>query len=242
MALVELGLFESRARAQEAIAAGLVTVDGVPVRKASEGIPPGAVLDAQQPHPWVSRGGVKLAAALDHFGIEPAGRYCLDIGSSTGGFTHVLATRGARRIVAVDVGRDQLHPSLRRRPAIDSREETDARTLRQADLAEAPSLITFDVSFIPLRLVLAPVLALAAPSASAVALIKPQFEAGRSELKKGIVRSPETRAAVCEAVAAEFASLGWRVLGLTPSPIAGGAGNLEFLIAAEKSGAESITP
>ena len=236
VALVERGFFESRARAQEAIAAGLVTVDGQPIRKASEGIPGTAVLSAEAPHPWVSRGGVKLAAALDRFGYDPAGRRCLDIGSSTGGFTHVLLTRGAAGVVAVDVGRDQLHPSLRGHPRLDSREATDARSLAPADLPAPPDLLTFDVSFIPLRLVLESVLPLAAPDAAAVALVKPQFEAGREHVKKGIVRDEAARLAACEAVAGVFTALGWSVEGVVPSPIAGGDGNVEYLLGARGPG------
>lgn len=232
VALVARGLFETRARAQDAIAAGLVTADGKPVRKASEVIASTAVLTAEPAHPWVSRGGVKLSAALDHFGFDPAGLLCLDIGSSTGGFTQVLLERGAARVVAVDVGRDQLHPRLRGHPRLDSREATDARSLRADDLPGAPALITFDVSFIPLRLVLESILPLAAPGAAAVALVKPQFEAGKHHLKRGIVRDPAVHAAVCDAAAAAVVAQGWTVAGLVPSPIAGGDGNLEFLLGA----------
>ncbi len=236
VALVERGFFESRARAQEAIAAGLVTADGQPVRKASEGIAVTAVLSAEAPHPWVSRGGVKLAAALGHFGYDPAGRICLDVGSSTGGFTQVLLERGAATVVAVDVGRDQLHPKLRGHPRLDIREATDARALRPADLPGAPEVLTFDVSFIPLRLVLESVLPLAAPNAVAVALIKPQFEVGRELVKKGIVRDEQARLAACEAVATVFVAHGWTVAGIVPSPITGGDGNVEYLLGARAPG------
>jgi 23S rRNA (cytidine1920-2'-O)/16S rRNA (cytidine1409-2'-O)-methyltransferase len=231
VALVEGGFFESRARAQEAIAAGLVEVDGKPLSKASASVPPGASIRAAAPHPWVSRGGVKLAAALDAFGYDPSGLLCLDIGSSTGGFSHVLLSRGAARIVAVDVGRNQFHESLRGHPAVDLREETDARALRPEHLPGAPALVTFDVSFIPLRLVLGPVLALAAPGARAIALVKPQFEAGRQHLKKGIVRDAAIQEQAGRDVAAECERLGWRVDGTMPSPIEGGDGNREFLLA-----------
>jgi len=236
VALVARGLFDTRSRAQEAIAAGLVTADGQVVRKASDGIAQGTVLAAEPAHPWVSRGGVKLAAALDRFGFDPAGLLCLDIGSSTGGFTQVLLERGAGRVVAIDVGRGQLHPRLHGHPRLDSREATDARTLRAADLPGAPQLITFDVSFIPLRLVLESILPLAAPGAAAVALVKPQFEAGREHLKKGIVRDPAVHARVCDGAAAAFTDFGWRVEGMMPSPIAGGDGNAEFLLAARAGG------
>lgn len=234
VALVEGGYFESRARAQEAIAAGLVEVDGRLLTKAAATVPPGATIRAEAPHRWVSRGGVKLAAALDHFGFAVSGRLCLDIGSSTGGFSHVLLSRGAMRVIAVDVGRDQFHTSLRGDPRVDLREGTDARTIRPDDLPGQPALVTFDVSFIPLRLVLAPVLALMAPHAQAVALVKPQFEAGREHLKKGIVRDAAVRDQVCRDVAALFAPLGWRVEGTLPSPITGGDGNQEFLIGASR--------
>lgn len=235
VALVEAGLFESRARAQEAIAAGLVRVDGAVVRKASEPITPGARLEASPPHPWVSRGGVKLEAALDRFGIDPTGKQCLDVGSSTGGFTHVLIARGATRVVAVDVGRDQFHPSLREDPRIDLREETDARTLTAEGLGAAPDLLTFDVSFIPLKPVLVHVLPLAAPDARMVALIKPQFEVGRLHLKKGIVRDDQVRKLACREVCRTIEGLGWRLGGIMPSPIAGGDGNVEFLVAARRA-------
>src|SRR5262245_10782048 len=151
--LVERGLFESRARAQAAIAAGLVTADGAPVAKPSDEIALDAVLAAAPAHPWVSRGGVKLAAALDHFGFEAAGRACLDVGASTGGFTDVLLARGARRVYAVDVGRGQLHASLAARPAVVAMEAIDIRTLTPAMLPEPPDAVVIDVSFISLKLV-----------------------------------------------------------------------------------------
>jgi 23S rRNA (cytidine1920-2'-O)/16S rRNA (cytidine1409-2'-O)-methyltransferase len=230
--LVERGLFESRAKAQAAIAAGLVSVDGVAVRKASEEIPIDARLSASAAHPYVSRGGVKLAAALDHFGFDPKGRICLDVGASTGGFTQVLLERGAVKVYAVDVGRGQLHESLRARPEVAALEETDIRDLSPARLDDRPDLVTVDVSFISLRLVLPPALALAKQPAQLVALIKPQFEAGRAALKKGVVRDEAVRQAVCEDISTFVASLGWRVLGVIPSPITGGDGNVEFLLGA----------
>jgi 23S rRNA (cytidine1920-2'-O)/16S rRNA (cytidine1409-2'-O)-methyltransferase len=232
--LVERGLFDSRAKAQAAIEAGLVQANGATVRKASEEIARDADLTASPAHPYVSRGGVKLAAALDHFAIDPKGRVCLDVGASTGGFTQVLVVRGAKRVYAVDVGRGQLHDSLRRRPEIVSLEETDIRTLPASSFDAPPDLITIDVSFISLKLVLPAVTALAAPSATLVALIKPQFEAGRDRVKKGVVRDPAVHQAVCDDIAAVAASLGWRVRGIIPSPIAGGDGNVEFLLAAER--------
>jgi len=230
--LVERGLFESRARAQAAIAAGLVTADGVAVRKASEEISSGAVIEAQPEHPYVSRGGIKLAAALDRFNLDVTGSICLDVGASTGGFTEVLLVRGAKRVYAVDVGRDQLHPSLRGRDDIVIMEETDIRTLDPSRLAETPNFVTVDVSFISLKLVLPAIGHLLTPRATLVALIKPQFEAPRRDIKKGIVRDPAVREAACEDIAAFLTALGWRVAGRMPSPIRGGDGNAEFFIEA----------
>ena len=230
--LVERGLFESRTRAQAAIAAGRVTADGVVLRKASDSIAPDARLEASD-HPWVSRGALKLIAALDHFGFDPGGRVCLDVGASTGGFTEVLLARGARRVTAVDAGRDQLHARLRGHPDIVSLEETDIRTLDPSRLDEPPDFATIDVSFISLKLVLPALGRLLRRSAQFVALIKPQFEAGRKHLKKGIVRDPAVHAAVCDDIAACVRSLGWDVMSVIPSPIEGGEGNKEFLLGAQ---------
>jgi 23S rRNA (cytidine1920-2'-O)/16S rRNA (cytidine1409-2'-O)-methyltransferase len=232
--LVTRGLFESRAKAQAAIAAGLVTADGVPVGKSSDEIAEDADLRAEPAHPFVSRGGVKLVAALDHFGFDPAGCVCLDVGASTGGFTEVLLARGARRVYAVDVGREQFHASLRARPEVVSLEATDIRHLDPARLPEPPDFITVDVSFISLKQVLPAALALARSAARAIALVKPQFEAGRQALKKGIVRDAAVQAAVCDDIAGCVTSLGWSVVGAIPSPILGGDGNREFLIAANR--------
>ena len=232
--LVERGLFESRAKAQQAIAAGLVMADGAAVTKPAAEVSADARLQAVPAHPWVSRGGVKLAAALDHFAIEPAGRICLDVGASTGGFTQVLLARGARRVYAVDVGRDQLHPSLRGRPDVVSIEATDIRKLEPARLEEPPDLVTVDVSFIPLKLVLPAALALAKVPAEAIVLIKPQYEAGPEYVKKGLVRDPLIHTQVCSDVTALVTLLGWNVAGTIPSPITGGDGNHEFLIAARR--------
>jgi 23S rRNA (cytidine1920-2'-O)/16S rRNA (cytidine1409-2'-O)-methyltransferase len=229
--LVERGLFDSRTRAQAAIAAGRVTADGVELRKASDSIAPDAHLEASD-HPWVSRGALKLIAALDHFGFDPSGRVCLDVGASTGGFTEVLLARGARHVTAVDVGRDQLHARLRGRPDVTSLEETDIRTLEPARLAEPPDFATVDVSFISLKLVLPALGSLLRRPAQLVALIKPQFEAGRAHAKKGIVRDPAVHAAVCDDIVAFAGSLGWDVTGVIPSPIEGGEGNKEFLLGA----------
>ncbi|MGO4285235.1 TlyA family RNA methyltransferase [Bosea sp. TAB14] len=232
--LVERGFFESRARAQAAIAAGLVTANGTPVRKASEMVAADAVLTAQAPHPYVSRGGLKLAGALDAFGFDPQGLVCLDVGSSTGGFTDLLLKRGARHVVAVDVGRDQLHASLRSDPRVTSFEGQDIRTLAVEALPERPSLAAIDVSFISLKLVLPAVAALLAPSAGIAALIKPQFEAGRAALKKGIVRDEAIQLQVCDEIVGLLGELGFTVSGPILSPIEGGDGNREFLVGAQR--------
>jgi 23S rRNA (cytidine1920-2'-O)/16S rRNA (cytidine1409-2'-O)-methyltransferase len=232
--LVERGLFESRARAQAAISAGLVTADGVTVRKASETITDTAAIEATPEHPFVSRGGVKLAAALDRFGIDVQGRVCLDVGASTGGFTEVLAARGAKLVYAVDVGSGQLHPRLRGRADIISMEQADIRDLDPSRLSTPPDLAVVDVSFISLKLVLPPVGKLLTPRAQLVALVKPQFEAPRAAIKKGIVRDPAIHNAVCDEIAAFLAASEWRVGRCIPSPILGGDGNAEFLIEAER--------
>jgi 23S rRNA (cytidine1920-2'-O)/16S rRNA (cytidine1409-2'-O)-methyltransferase len=232
--LVARGLFESRAKAQAAIAAGLVTADDQPVRKPSDELPLDARIAAAAAFPWVSRGGVKLAHALDALAIDPTGKTCLDVGASTGGFTEVLLARGARRVIAVDVGRDQLHPRLRVRPEVLSLEETDIRTLDPARVAVAADLVTIDVSFISLKLALPAALALAAPRAELVALIKPQFEAPRRHRKRGVVRDPAVHGAVCAGIEAFVASLGWTAIATLPSPIEGGDGNREFFIGARR--------
>jgi 23S rRNA (cytidine1920-2'-O)/16S rRNA (cytidine1409-2'-O)-methyltransferase len=232
--LVSRGFFESRARAQAAIAAGLVTADGILVRKASEEISASAVVIAGRPHPYVSRGGIKLAAALDHYGIDVAGRVCLDVGASTGGFSEALLLRGAKRIYAVDVGHGQLHASLQGRSEIILLEKTDIRSLAPSRLVERPDLATVDVSFISLKLVLPAIGNLLQPISVIVALIKPQYEIGRSGVKKGVVRSGLARAAACNEIAAFLRSQGWRVRDPIPSPISGGDGNCEYLIEAER--------
>lgn len=232
--LVARGLYESRARAQAAIAAGLVSADGVIVRKPSDAVSPTAAIEAQPEHPYVSRGGVKLAAALDHFHLDVAGRVCLDVGASTGGFADVLLRRGAKRIYAIDVGTGQLHPRVAARPEIIAIEQTDIRTLDPARLGETPDFAAVDVSFISLKLVLPAVGRLLRARANIVALIKPQFEAARAAIKKGIVRDTAVHAAVCDDLAAFFAAGGWRVNGVIPSPITGGDGNREFLLEAER--------
>jgi len=230
--LVERGLFESRAKAQAAIEAGLVVANETPVTKASLELPSDAVLRAQPAHPFVSRGGVKLAAALDHFGFDPGDRICLDVGASTGGFTQVLLGRGAKRVYAVDVGRDQLHAKLRSRAEVVAIEGTDIRALAADRLAPPPDFVVIDVSFISLKLVLPSALALAQPPARLIALIKPQFEAGRAHAKKGVVRDAQIQAAVGEEIAHAVAALGWCVQGIIASPILGRDGNREFLLGA----------
>ena len=233
--LVEQGLAESRAKAQALILAGLVSCAGRRVDKPGEQVAADATLTLRgREHPWVSRGGIKLAAALDQFHLDVTGRICLDVGASTGGFSEVLATRGAKRVYAVDVGTGQLHPRLAARSEIVSMEQTDIRTLDPARLAEPPDLAVVDVSFISLKLVLPAIGNLLRARATIVALIKPQFEAARAAIKKGIVRDPAVHAAVCDEIAAVFTAEGWRVSGVIPSPIPGGDGNREFLIEAER--------
>jgi len=232
--LVERGFFASRARAQEAIAAGLVTVNGTPLRKASDPVPEEAVITAEQPHPYVSRGGVKLAAALDAFALDPKGWVCLDVGASTGGFTQVLLMRGAAHVYAVDVGHGQLHPAVAADPRVTDLEGTDARALTPALVPQPADLLVADVSFISLKLVLPAAVALLKPRAALAVLVKPQFEAGRGRVKKGIVRDEAVRREVGEDLTAFVASLGFAPLGLVPSPIAGGDGNLEFLMGARR--------
>src|SRR5579863_7975136 len=230
LVLVARGFFASRARAQAAIAAGLVRADGALIGKASEEIAPTAAIEATAAHPWASRGGVKLVAALDAFGLDPVGLVCLDIGASTGGFTDVLLARGARRVYAVDVGRDQLDQRLRTDRRVIAREGLDARKLTSSVFDEPPQAIVCDVSFISLRLVLPRVLSLAAEEAWLAALIKPQFEVGRARLKKGVVKDEVALSEACDGVVACVEGLGWRSLGVMASPIRGGDGAKEFLI------------
>lgn len=233
MLLLHRGLFESRARAQAAIAAGLVTSDGEVVAKASQLLPETAHISADQPHPYVSRGGVKLAGALDHFGLSPMGLACLDCGASTGGFTDVLLRRGAASVIAVDTGRAQFHASLRGDARITLMEGTDIRTLEPAALPSPAAFITCDVSFISLTLVLPALSRLAAPRAAMVALVKPQFEVGRAAIGKGgIVKDQAAIAEALERTNGAVSGLGWRILGRIDSPIDGGDGNAEFLLAA----------
>jgi 23S rRNA (cytidine1920-2'-O)/16S rRNA (cytidine1409-2'-O)-methyltransferase len=231
--LVDQGLAESRAKAQALILAGLVSVDGRRIDK------PGTALDEATPlalagrdHPWVSRGGLKLAFALDHFSVDPEGCVALDIGASTGGFTDVVLAHGAARVHAADVGRGQLAWKLRQDPRVVVHEATNARYLSRAEIAEPIDLIVCDASFIGLETVLPAALSLAAERAVLIALIKPQFEAGPRDVGKGgVVRDPAVHQAVCERIAAWLSRQpGWMVIGIAESPIQGPAGNREFLI------------
>jgi len=235
--LVARGLAESRAKAQALALAGLVYSGERRLDK------PGQMLAADAPlecrgrgHPYVSRGGVKLAHALDHFAIDPAGAIALDIGASTGGFTDVLLRRGAAKIFAIDVGHGQLDWRLRQDSRVVVLERCNARHLTRAEILEAPAVIVCDASFIGLETVLPAALDLAAPGAALVALIKPQFEVGKGRVGKGgVVRDPALHEEVCARIAAWLAAqAGWSVLGITESPLRGPDGNIEFLIAARR--------
>ena len=235
--LVALGLAESRARAQALILAGKVFSDTKRVEKAGDLLADGAPLEVRgQDHPWVSRGGLKLAHALAHFGLNPAGRVCLDLGASTGGFTDVLLQHGAARVYAVDVGHGQLAWKLRQDSRVVVLEKTNARYLDATAIPEAIGALVCDASFIGLRTILPAPLALCAPGAFAVALIKPQFEAGPGQVGKGgVVRDAALHRSICAMIADWWAALpGWQVLGITESPITGPEGNKEFLIAARR--------
>jgi 23S rRNA (cytidine1920-2'-O)/16S rRNA (cytidine1409-2'-O)-methyltransferase len=232
--LVERGLFESRARAQAAIEAGLVTANTKPIAKPSETVPVDAELQAQPAHPFVSRGGVKLTGALELYPIEIENHVCLDVGASTGGFTEVLLANGASLVFAVDVGRGQLHPSLHGHPKIVSMEETDIRTFENKRLPARPDVVVIDVSFISLKAVLPVALSLAAAPMHLLALIKPQFEAPRKHSKRGIIRNAAVHQAVCDDIMAFARSLGCEDIEVFPSPITGGDGNIEFFIGARR--------
>ena len=234
MLLVERGLFESRARAQAAIEAGLVIANDKQVQKASEGIAADAVIEAQPVHPFVSRGGVKLAGALELYPVEIEGHVCLDVGASTGGFTEVLLANGASLVFAIDVGREQLHPSLRGHPKIVSMEETDIRSFEGRRLPARPDVVVIDVSFISLKSVLPVALSLAAAPMHLLALIKPQFEAPRKHSKRGIIRNAMVHQEVCDDITAFAASLGCTDIRVFPSSIAGGDGNIEFFLGARR--------
>jgi 23S rRNA (cytidine1920-2'-O)/16S rRNA (cytidine1409-2'-O)-methyltransferase len=235
--LVERGLAESRAKAQALVMAGAVWSGERRLDKPGQAVAAATPIELKgQDHPWVSRGGLKLAHALDAFGIDPAGKIALDIGASTGGFTDVLLARGAAAVYAVDVGHGQLAWKLRQDPRVVVRERVNARHLTAAEIPEPPQLVVCDASFIGLETVLPAALALAAPGATLVALIKPQFEVGKGLVGKGgVVRDPALHEAVCARIAAWLADVvGWRVEGLTASPILGPEGNKEFLVHAVK--------
>ncbi|MEX0880967.1 MAG: TlyA family RNA methyltransferase [Thermoanaerobaculia bacterium] len=230
--LVARGLAPTREKAQAMILAGRVEVEGRRADKAGAAVPEdAAVAVAGPPHPYVSRGGIKLAAALDHFALDPSGRICLDVGASTGGFTDCLLQRGAARVYAVDVGYGQLDAKLRGDPRVLVREKVNARSLSAREVPEKVDLCVVDVSFISLRLVLPAVAGLVAGGGSIVVLVKPQFEAGRGEVPRGgVVRSEETRRRVVAEIEAAGRELALEVLGALPSPIRGARGNEEVLL------------
>jgi hemolysin TlyA family protein len=236
--LVTLDLVASRARARDAISRGTVTVNGRVVTKPSLTFPSNAEISIDDPaQDFVSRAALKLVAALDHFQLDPAGHECLDIGASTGGFTEVLLMRGAEHVTAIDVGHGQMHPRLLDHPRVTNLEGVNARYLTPEDYDEREiTFIVSDVSFISLKLALAPALELAEPGAVCVLLVKPQFEAGRDAISKaGLLKEPETAPAVAAELERWLAEdMGWESLGLIPSPITGGDGNQEFLLAGRK--------
>jgi 23S rRNA (cytidine1920-2'-O)/16S rRNA (cytidine1409-2'-O)-methyltransferase len=233
--LVEHGYARTRAEAQEAIEAGKVFDGGRRVIKPSQHLNETSRIKYERAHPFVSRGALKLAGALKHFDLSPRGLVCLDLGASTGGFSEVLLIHGAKKIFAIDVGHGQLDPKIANDHRVVSIERTNARDLKP--LAEAPQTIVADLSFISLKLALPPALAMATPDAWLVALVKPQFEAGRENVGKGgIVRDEAMQDAVLADIIAWLPdNAGWRVLGTMESPVKGGDGNREFLIAARKS-------
>jgi 23S rRNA (cytidine1920-2'-O)/16S rRNA (cytidine1409-2'-O)-methyltransferase len=235
--LVSRGLAESRTRAQALIMAGAVFSGERKLAKPGDMLAEDAPLDVRgKDHPWVSRGGIKLAHGLDHFGFDVSGTTALDVGSSTGGFTDVLLSRGAARVYAVDVGTNQLAWKLRQDPRVVVLEQTNARYLDSSSIPQPVDLVVCDASFISLAKVLEAPLKLAKPDARLVALVKPQFEAGREEVGRGgVVRDAEVHQRVCDSAAEWVASQGWEVLGLTESPITGPEGNIEFLLAAIRS-------
>jgi 23S rRNA (cytidine1920-2'-O)/16S rRNA (cytidine1409-2'-O)-methyltransferase len=236
--LVSRGLAESRTRAQALIMAGAVFSGEKKLAKAGEMLADDAALEVRgKDHPWVSRGGIKLDHGLTYFGFRVTGAVALDVGSSTGGFTDVLLSRGAAKVYAVDVGTNQLAWKLRQDPRVVVHEQTNARNLDSSIIPEPVDVIVSDASFISLAKVLEAPLKLAKPAAKLVALIKPQFEAGRGEVGKGgVVRDPAVHERVCSEAVAWVRSREWAVIGITPSPITGPEGNVEFLLGAEKTG------
>ncbi len=234
--LVASGHFESRAAARAAIEAGRVAVNGVVLRRVASTLQPGDTIIAAPAHPWVSRGGVKLAHALDVFDVDVSGKICLDIGASTGGFSQVLLERGAAHVYAVDVGHGQLHPRLADAARLTNFERRDARSLVSGDFSAPPQIVVCDASFISLVKLLDVPLALAAPSATLVALFKPQFEAGRAAIGKGgLVTDPAATEAAANALSDWLNEKGWPIQVWTASPIAGGDGNAERLFVARKT-------
>jgi 23S rRNA (cytidine1920-2'-O)/16S rRNA (cytidine1409-2'-O)-methyltransferase len=235
-ALVTLGHYATRSRARDAIERGCIVVNGSAARKPSQKCFENDVVTiADAAQTYVSRAALKLIHALDHFALTPNGQHCLDIGASTGGFTQVLLQRGAAHVVALDVGHGQLDPTLRNDPKVTTIEGLNARDLAREHVVQAPAFIVSDVSFISLKLVLPPALAMASESATLIALIKPQFEVGRALLPRdGVVKNIELHARVQADIVNFVEDSGWRVLGVTPSPLEGGDGNREFLIAAKK--------
>jgi len=231
--LVERGLAPSRTRAEALVMAGRVAVKGLTNPKPGTEVPTDAQIAVSEPeHPWVSRGGVKLAAGLDAFGVDPAGKVCLDVGASTGGFTDVLLARGAAKVYAVDVGYGQLHAKLRSDPRVVLREKVNARLLSRAEVPEPVALAVADVSFISLTLIFPALVPLLAPAAELVVLVKPQFESARGEVGKGgIVRDAAVRDRAVARVVAAATVLGLSHRGTAPSPIRGQDGNQEFLAA-----------
>ena len=241
--LVSRGLAESRARAQALIMAGLVYVETRKVDKSGQQVAEDAEITVKgRDHPWVSRGGIKLSAAIEHFGLDPAGAVAMDIGSSTGGFTDVLLQNGAAHVFAVDSGTNQLAWKLRQDPRVTVLEQTSARVLTPEQIDRPCDWVVCDASFISLAKVLERPLELAAPDCRLVALIKPQFEVGREEVGKGgVVRDPALHARVCDEVRGWLESSGWTVDGIVESPITGPEGNVEFLIAARRAIAIAAT-
>lgn len=233
--LVAHGFAASRAEAQAAIRAGNVSANGKPVTKAAQNLQSDMKIEYAPSHPYVSRGGVKLDAALTYFGYSPSGLICLDVGASTGGFTQVLLERGAARVYAIDVGHGQLVRKIAANPNVVAIEGLNARDLSRAHVQEAVAAIVVDVSFISLKLVLPAAFALAAPGAWAVLLIKPQFETGREAIGKGgIVKTDSARQGAVDDISAFVEKHGWRAEASMPSPITGGDGNQEFLLAAQR--------
>ncbi len=232
LALVDLGLAPTRERARALILAGQVSVDGQVVSKAGAPVAADARIELAAPdHPYASRGGIKLAHALDAFAVDPRGRHALDIGASTGGFTDVLLQRGAASVIALDVGHGQLDWRLRNDPRVIVRERVNARALTKADVPHIVSLVTIDVAFISLRLIFPALPPFLSPSADIVPLVKPQFEAGRDEVgKHGLVTDPAVHDAVIARVTDAAAAAGFARRGMTPSPITGATGNQEFFL------------